>query len=308
MPGTDPALGGTPQYLGPAVIARAYHPDKPASPTGWFTPVTANGRPVRMRMENHLSPSPADTLPFPVDTTIMGAGMGPLDLSNAACDMGISVCASYTQNRASTHLHGGRTPWISDGTPHQWITPAGEGSPFLKGASFQNVPDMVNGSGTPCIGGVKCFTPSAGDGIATFYYSNEESPRLMFYHDHAYGITRLNVYDGMAAPYILVDQVEDDLIDGTNVSGVFTAAAITPTQILPNLGGVYRYGIPLVIQDKSFVNDAATDAKRSVTFPSANYVTTAHTLTTDPLWATYARDRRREPLDGPRVYADRECL
>ena len=31
----------------------------------------------------------------------------------------------YTQNRATLHLHGGRTPWISDGTPHQWTVPAG---------------------------------------------------------------------------------------------------------------------------------------------------------------------------------------
>ena len=32
----------------------------------------------------------------------------------------------YTQNRTAIHLHGGFTPWISDGTPHQWFTPAGE--------------------------------------------------------------------------------------------------------------------------------------------------------------------------------------
>ena len=93
-----------------------------------------------------------------------------------------------------------------------------------------------------------------GDGMGTLYWSNQQSARLMFYHDHAYGITRLNVYAGMAAPYLLVDQVEDDMIDGTNVSGAFTA----PKQVLPNLGGVYQYGIPLVIQDKTFVNDATT--------------------------------------------------
>ncbi len=115
----------------------------------------------------------------------------------------------------------------------------------------------------PCVGGAKCFTPAAGDGIGTLYYTNQQSPRLMFFHDHAWGITRLNVYDGMAAPYLIVDQVEDDLIDGTNFSGVFTAAGIAPTKILPNLGGVYRYGIPLVIQDKTFVNDASTDAIRN---------------------------------------------
>ena len=33
----------------------------------------------------------------------------------------------------------------------------------------------------------------------TFYYTNQQSARLMFYHDHAWGITRLNVYAGEAA-------------------------------------------------------------------------------------------------------------
>ena len=34
----------------------------------------------------------------------------------------------------------------------------------------------------------------------------------MFYHDHAVGITRLNVYAGMAAGYLIHDPVEDNLI------------------------------------------------------------------------------------------------
>jgi len=40
----------------------------------------------------------------------------------------------------------------------------------------------------------------------------------------------------LAAPYLLVDQVEEDLISGTNVSGVFGVGA-PGTQILPDLGG-----------------------------------------------------------------------
>ena len=98
------------------------------------------------------------------------------------------VCTDYPKpidcfkdNRATLHLHGGITPWISDGTPHQWITPANENTPWPQGVSVQvrarhdrrrNGPD---------------------DGIQTFYYTNQQSARLMFYHDHAWGITRLNV-------------------------------------------------------------------------------------------------------------------
>ena len=60
----------------------------------------------------------------------------------------------------------------------------------------------------------------------------------MFYHDHAYGITRLNVYAGEAAGYLITDQVEEDLIAGSNVSGG------NPSRVaLPTLGGVYPLGI-----------------------------------------------------------------
>ena len=43
------------------------------------------------------------------------------------------------------------------------------------------------------------------DGCQTFYYTNQQSARLMFYHDHAWGITRLNVYAGEAAGYLITD-------------------------------------------------------------------------------------------------------
>ena len=48
----------------------------------------------------------------------------------------------FKDNRATLHLHGGTTPWISDGTAHQWITPAGENTPWPQGVSVENVPDM----------------------------------------------------------------------------------------------------------------------------------------------------------------------
>ena len=76
----------------------------------------------------------------------------------------------YTQNRATVHLHGNNTVWISDGSPHQWTTPAGETTAYPKGVSTRDVPDM----------------PPAGDGAMTFFYTNAMSARLMFYHDHAW--------------------------------------------------------------------------------------------------------------------------
>jgi FtsP/CotA-like multicopper oxidase with cupredoxin domain len=138
-----------------------------------------------------------------------------------------------------------------------------------KGPSFTNVPDMIGA-------GAGQAANTANDGTGTLYFTNQQSSRLLFFHDHAWGTTRLNVYKGVAAPYLIVGQVEDDLIDGTNTSGGNPAA----TQILPNLSYLspaYRYGIPLVIQDRSFVNDTSTDALRSSTFPLMQYDPTSHT-------------------------------
>ena len=165
----------------------------------------------------------------------------------------------YTQNRATLHLHGGNSPWISDGTPHQWITPAGETTAYKKGLGFQNVPDMVPGPANP--------TPSAGDGIGTFYWTNQQSSRRMWYHDHSYGLTRLNVYAGEVAGYILWDQFEEDLISGTNVTGINPSLK----KAIPDLGGAYHFGIPLIIQDKTFVPQPDQLAAEDPTWDAANW-------------------------------------
>ena len=229
----------TPSYLGPIVLA-------------------TKGRATRVKFINLLPVGAAGNLNVPVDTTLMGASMGPI------------AGQAYTENRATLHLHGGRTPWISDGTPHQWTVPVGDPSVYQKGASAADVPDM----------------PPAGQGALTFYWTNQQSSRLMFYHDHAYGITRLNVMLGEAAGYLVVDQVEKDLIEGTNVSGVFTQIGTAPAKIIPDpLGGLYHYGIPLVVQDKTFVNDATTPPHASFALTGAT--PTQWTSIVDPLWYTW---------------------
>jgi FtsP/CotA-like multicopper oxidase with cupredoxin domain len=237
------AADGKAHYLGPLIIAK-------------------RDRPVRLKFTNMLGLGTAGNLFLPVDTTVMGAGAGPLDDAGNPCDPMVATCASYTQNRAVIHLHGGATPWISDGTPHQWITPAGETTPFLKGVSQQNVPDM----------------PDPGDGSATYYYSNQQSSRLMFYHDHTYGMTRLNVYAGEAAGYLLTDAVEEYLIN---------------TKVIPDLGGVYHYGIPLIIQDKTFV-DATRIASQD---PTWNWGTTRPTPNTGDLWFPHVYMPNQNPND-----------
>ena len=75
-----------------------------------------------------------------------------------------------------------------------------------EGVSVEAVPDMAPSLGVP-----DCS--AATDGCMTFYYTNQQSARLMFYHDHSWGITRLNVYAGEAAGYIITDATEQKLIN-----------------------------------------------------------------------------------------------
>ncbi len=163
------------KYLGGAIVAK-------------------RGTPVLLTVTNLMPPRHI----LPVDPTIMAGPHGQL-------------VGDLPTNRHATHLHGGLTPWFSDGTPFQWFTPTGR-----HGASFMNVP------GFPAL-----------PGTGTYYYPNDQSARLVWYHDHAIGITRLNAYAGIASAYIIVDDFETGLVS----SG-----------LLPDL-----VGIPLIIQDKGFV-------------------------------------------------------
>lgn len=173
-------------------------------------------KPVRIVFYNLLPTGSGGNLFLPVDSTLMGSGMGPMmmgppaDQKTVMDEVRNSMCSEamkgdgtdcFKDNRATLHLHGGITPWISDGTPHQWITPANENTPWPQGVSVSSVPDMTGANkpaGVPECGG-------ANDGCMTFYYTNQQSARLMFYHDHAWGITRLNVYAGEAAGYLISD-------------------------------------------------------------------------------------------------------
>lgn len=44
-----------------------------------------------------------------------------------------------------------------------------------------------------------------------FNYKNDQEPASLWYHDHAVGNTRLNVYAGLAGLYTIRDDVEDAL-------------------------------------------------------------------------------------------------
>ncbi|MDQ0483989.1 multicopper oxidase family protein [Guptibacillus hwajinpoensis] len=105
--------------------------------------------------------------------------------------------------RTVVHLHGGVTPDTSDGYPEAWFTPG-----------FQQVG--------------RYFTN------AVYEYPNDQAATNLWYHDHAMGITRLNIYAGLAGMYIVHDEEEQSLW-------------------LPD----GEFDIPLVLQDRSFRADGS---------------------------------------------------
>ncbi|MGE5775988.1 MAG: hypothetical protein ACM33V_07195, partial [Chloroflexota bacterium] len=220
----------------------------------WLGPIVAatKNKPVRIVFRNLLPTGAEGDLFLPVDSTMMGSGMGPMMMMNPMNDGSVMdevrnpPCGEYPKgmgcfkdNRATLHLHGGITPWISDGTAHQWITPADEMTDWPQGVSVSDVPDMD-------------VCKANDDGCQTFYYTNQQSARLLFYHDHSWGITRLNVYAGEAAGYIISDPTERALI----ASGTIPADQI-----------------PLIVQDRTFVPDEAQLALQDPTWDSARWGT-----------------------------------
>ncbi len=108
------------------------------------------------------------------------------------------------QVRVMTHLHGGFVAADSDGNPA--LTPDGFGPGETQNVVYTNQPPQMPAS-------------------------------LLWFHDHGLGATRLNVFAGLAAAYLIRDQYD---------------TGEEPNQIgIP--GGAYE--IPLVIQDRQFNAD-----------------------------------------------------
>lgn len=105
------------------------------------------------------------------------------------------------------HLHGGHVDFQSDGNPEYFFTPNFK----IKGPQWSS---------------------------HTYQYDNSQpAAGCLWYHDHALGITRLNVYAGMAGFYLVRDEQDTGKVDN-------------PLQ-LP----VFPYEMPLVVQDRMFKNN-----------------------------------------------------
>ncbi|WP_373895751.1 multicopper oxidase family protein [Virgibacillus sp. CBA3643] len=118
-------------------------------------------------------------------------------------DRSIHNVAHHPEVRTVTHLHGSVTRPESDGYPEAWYTKGfKEVGPFFEREIYD--------------------------------YPNQQRATLLWYHDHAMGLTRLNVYAGLVGMYIIRDEQEKVLN-------------------LPK----DNFEIPLVIVDRSFNEDGS---------------------------------------------------
>ena len=100
-----------------------------------------------------------------------------------------------------THVHGAHVDPHSDGYPEAWYLPAANNIPVgyaRKGRLF----DDKTGSNPGNLG------------FVDFSYRNEQPATTLWYHDHAVGITRSNVYAGPAGFWL----IRGGVYDGANKS------------------------------------------------------------------------------------------
>ena len=220
----DLGLQGIAGYTGTTVWAYQFD-GLPATYPG-ATIVAQRDKKVKIKWENNL---PGHFLP--VDASLHMAH-DPIPANITALTDKINWIRDwYAAGNvpAVTHLHGGHTESASDGLPEAWFT---QGFKTM-GKYWQT---------------------------KRYNYDNDQEAATLWYHDHALGITRLNVYMGLAGFYLLRDDNENNLIN---------------TNVLP--GGDYE--VEIVIQDRDFTTNGElfwpanpTDAPNTIWNPYEEFI------------------------------------
>jgi len=168
---------------------------------------------------------------FAVDPTICWANpnMMPMDPSPPWPAYPPGFPQAQSPVPISSHVHGAEVQSTSDGNPDAWFTYSG-----MHGAAYNSEEPT---------------DPNA----AVYHYPNMQPAATIWYHDHALGMTRLNVMSGLAGFYLLRD------------------AADTLAPSLPQ----GKYDVPIVLQDRIFLTDG------SMWFPTIGTMPDVH-----PYWAS----------------------
>jgi FtsP/CotA-like multicopper oxidase with cupredoxin domain len=148
-----------------------------------------------------------------------------------------------------THVHGAHVNPESDGHPEAWWLPAANNIPASYATAGTRFADAVDPTNT-------------GDrGYATFTYRNDQPTTTLWYHDHALGITRLNVYAASAGFWLIRTGTDGEtgLVSGT-LPGPAPKAGDNPNCNDPQVPTCVRdtiREIPIAIQGKAFNVDGS---------------------------------------------------
>ncbi|HEV8559174.1 MAG TPA: multicopper oxidase [Actinophytocola sp.] len=212
-------------------------------------------RPVRIKWINELVDTGGNYLPhlLPVDQTLHWANPPGGTAERDTRPTFTSTPAPYTGPvPIVTHLHGAAGVGDeSDGYAEAWYLPAAGNIP----AGY-----ATEGSWYGFFGGKAAskFGVTWGPGFAIFQYPNDQRESTLWYHDHALGMTRLNVYAGPAGFFLVRGGPEGDKAIRDSRSGT-TAVLPGPA---PGEGDMFPpnktyYEIPIAVQDRSFNADGS---------------------------------------------------
>ncbi|WP_088278727.1 multicopper oxidase family protein [Ideonella sp. A 288] len=164
--------------------------------------VVRQNKPIQVTYKNQLVNSVGVPIAhrLKVDTTLMWANPG-----NLGGQAPVPLVA---------HRHGGLQDTASDGLPEAWATPD------------------ANADGIPDFRGRLYSTP--------YTFTNAQEAGHLWYHDHALGVTRLNVAMGLAGNYIIRDTNEDYLVANRMIpSGAYEVLMTLRDQMFDTTGKVF---------------------------------------------------------------------
>ena len=174
IPAVVAPISGTHYEIGMAEVQQQLHRDLPLTTVWGYGPPDGNG--------GYAATFPGPTIEARVDVTTT------VEWVNDLRDINTGVLRDAHYLPVDTCLHG---PNMTGDDPVTIV--------HLHGAHCAEADD-----GVPDF----AYLPGLSD---LFTYPNHQEPATLWYHDHALGITRLNVYMGLAGFYLLRDDAEDAL-------------------------------------------------------------------------------------------------
>ncbi len=247
-PVPDASALGIPAGIAPAPNSQFNYP-------AYTMETTSNVR-VDVKWINDLTDENNNYLPhlLSVDQTLHWANPTGTGCRNASMT---TDCMTYNDSEYTgpvpivTHVHGAHVDPHSDGYPEAWWLP-----------NALDIPSDYVRSGT-------FFDDSTGNnngemGFADYSYRQDQPATTLWYHDHALGMTRLNVYAGPAGFWLIRGGEYDGAVDGKEgrraklprpapVAGQGVLELNLPSEKARRK----LREIPIVIQDRSFNADGS---------------------------------------------------